>query len=66
MNVFTEKDKKRNLIMFIVLGCSLLLVPFATNPGVRMCLTILLLILFLNFILIITKVISYFIKKKSY
>lgn len=63
MNIFTEKDKKRNVIMLIMLGIALFLVPFASNLGVRIYLTILLLMLFLNFIFIIKKIITRLIKR---
>lgn len=64
MDFLTEKDKKINLVLFVVLGVSLLLVPFAVNPGVRMILTIMIIVLMLNTLVIVGKLI-YCIRKKD-
>jgi hypothetical protein len=65
MKFLTEKDKKRNFVLFILLGFSLLLVPFSTNPGIRMVLTIFLLALFLNTLVIVGKSVHWIRKKKG-
>lgn len=64
MDFLTEKDKKINFVLFVVLGLSLLLVPFAANPGVRMILTIMIIVLMLNTLVIVGKLV-YWIRKKD-
>lgn len=64
MDFLTEKDKKINFVLFVVLGLSLLLVPYAANPGVRMILTIMIIVLMLNTLVIVGKLV-YWIRKKD-
>lgn len=63
MKVLNDKDIKRNKLLFVLLGLSLFFIPFASNIVVRVILTFLVIILFLNAIVLGVKYIKYYSKK---
>lgn len=59
MKVLNDKDIKRNKILFVLLGLSLFFIPFANYLIVRIALTFLVVILFLNAMVLGIKYIRY-------
>lgn len=60
MNFLNKADRKRNGVLFLLLGLSLWMVPFVDNPAVRSLLTVLLCFLFLNMVIVSIKLISHY------
>ena len=52
MKFINEKDKKRSMILFLMLIVSLFFVPYISNPGIRFAISFLLVILFINAVVI--------------
>ena len=65
MKSLNKNDIRRNTIVFIILMLSLFTVPYVNNPGVKIFLGMVLLMLVINFIMTISKVISYYWKKND-
>lgn len=65
MKILNKNDIRRNTIVFISLVLSLFTVPYVNNPGVKILLGMVLLMLVINFIMTISKVISYYWKKNG-
>lgn len=63
MKILNDKDLKRNKILFVLLGLSLFFIPFASNIVVRMMLTFLVVILFLNALVLGIKYIKYLLRE---
>lgn len=63
MKVLNDKDIKRNKILFVLLGLSLFFIPFASNIVVRIMLTFLVVILFLNALILGIKYIKYWLRE---
>ena len=59
MDFLTKKEKVFNQRLFYVLLISLLFVPFAKNDMIRLALTFLIFLLFINTVSIITKFVIY-------
>lgn len=64
MKFLSEKDIKRNFVSCIMLLLCLFLVPFASNVGVKCILSLGLVLLTINFVLIIWKLFSNWIKSR--
>lgn len=60
MNFLSKADRKRNGVLFLLLGISLWMVPFVDNPAVRSLLTVLLCFLFLNMVIVSIKLILHY------
>lgn len=65
MKFINEKDKKRSMILFLMLIVSLFFVPYISNPGIRFAISFLLVILFINAVVIIGKLFKYIKKHKK-
>ncbi|MBQ2982182.1 MAG: hypothetical protein IJD58_08710 [Lachnospiraceae bacterium] len=63
MKILNDKDIKRNKILFVLLGLSLFFIPFASNIVVRIMLTFLVVILFLNALILGIKCIKYWLRE---